>query len=129
MANFSSSHCARHNIQWAQTEKTNKTAIQEQKIKCAYLPAEDGSTGANGIPEENEEPHSGEPSRIEESVSRLTPSRRDEPSSRDRSAPFGALSLRLFFAFPSQLIVFVPKSPCPPYSGEASTTPYDKNTK
>lgn len=59
----------RGNIQWAQTEKTNKTAIHEQKIKCAYLPAEDGSTGVNGIPEENEEPASGEPSRIEESVS------------------------------------------------------------
>ncbi|ORY31962.1 PapD-like protein [Naematelia encephala] len=45
---------------WAETERTNKSAIQEQKIKCAYLAAEDGSTGANGIPEEEE-------SRIEES--------------------------------------------------------------
>lgn len=55
--------------QWAQTEKINKTAIQEQKIKCAFLPAEDGSTGVNGIPEENEDAHGGETSRLEESVS------------------------------------------------------------
>ncbi len=58
--------------QWAQMERTNKTAIHEQKIKCAYLPAEDGSAGANGIPEENEETQSGEPSRIEDSVSTFT---------------------------------------------------------
>ncbi|WWC67037.1 uncharacterized protein I206_100944 [Kwoniella pini CBS 10737] len=50
---------------WAQVEKTNKSAIQEQKIKVIYLPAEDGSTNQNGIPEEDD--HAGEASRLEES--------------------------------------------------------------
>ncbi|WVW81578.1 hypothetical protein I302_103573 [Kwoniella bestiolae CBS 10118] len=50
---------------WSQVEKTNKSAIQEQKIKVVYLAAEDGSTGQNGIPEEDD--HAGEASRLEES--------------------------------------------------------------
>jgi hypothetical protein len=50
-------------IQWSQTEKTNKSAIQEHKLRVVYIAAEDG---ANGIPEENEDM---EQSRIEESVS------------------------------------------------------------
>jgi hypothetical protein len=49
--------------QWSQTEKTNKTAIQEHKLRVVYIAAEDS---ANGIPEENEDM---EQSRIEESVS------------------------------------------------------------
>ncbi|KAK8845329.1 hypothetical protein IAR55_006042 [Kwoniella newhampshirensis] len=54
---------------WATTEKNNKSAIHEQKIKVAYIAAEDGSTNANGIPEEGEEgtPAAGEASRIEDS--------------------------------------------------------------
>jgi hypothetical protein len=48
---------------WSQTEKTNKSAIQEHKLRVVYIAAEDG---ANGIPEENEDM---EQSRIEESVS------------------------------------------------------------
>ena len=56
--------------QWLQTEKTNKVAIHEQKIKCAYIQAEDGSTSANGIPEENEETATGGDSRmVDDSVS------------------------------------------------------------
>nr|XP_018266451.1 MSP domain-containing protein [Kwoniella dejecticola CBS 10117]OBR88609.1 MSP domain-containing protein [Kwoniella dejecticola CBS 10117] len=51
---------------WSQVEKTNKSAIQEQKIKVIYLPAEDGSTNQNGIPEEDD--HAGEASRLEESA-------------------------------------------------------------
>ncbi|WVQ81009.1 hypothetical protein IAT38_003116 [Cryptococcus sp. DSM 104549] len=39
---------------WAQTEKQNKSAIHEQKLKVVYLAAEDGSTNAHGIPEEEE---------------------------------------------------------------------------
>ncbi|TXT06031.1 hypothetical protein VHUM_03504 [Vanrija humicola] len=39
---------------WATVEKGNKSAISEQKIRCIYLPAEDGSH-PNGIPEENED--------------------------------------------------------------------------
>ena len=39
---------------WAQTERTNKAAIHEQKIKSVYLASEDGSH-ANGIREEDEE--------------------------------------------------------------------------
>ncbi|WWD06161.1 hypothetical protein V865_004246 [Kwoniella europaea PYCC6329] len=50
---------------WSQVEKTNKSAIHEQKIKVVYLAAEDGSTGQNGIPEEDD--HVGEASRLEES--------------------------------------------------------------
>jgi hypothetical protein len=50
-------------MQWSQTEKTNKSAIQEHKLRVVYIAAEDG---ANGIPEENEDM---EQSRIEESVS------------------------------------------------------------
>jgi hypothetical protein len=52
-------------LQWLQTEKTNKGAIQEQKIRCAYVAAEDGGA-ANGIPEEDE---AHEASRLDESVS------------------------------------------------------------
>ncbi|WWC85582.1 uncharacterized protein L201_000446 [Kwoniella dendrophila CBS 6074] len=51
---------------WSQVEKTNKSAIQEQKIKVVYLAAEDGSNNQNGIPEEDD--HAGEASRLEESV-------------------------------------------------------------
>ncbi|OCF59981.1 MSP domain-containing protein [Kwoniella mangroviensis CBS 10435] len=51
---------------WSQVEKTNKSAIHEQKIKVVYLAAEDGSTGQNGIPEEDD--HVGEASRLEESA-------------------------------------------------------------
>lgn len=47
-------------------EKTNKGAISEQKLKVVYLPAEDGSTNNQGIPEEEEV---GEASRVEEPVS------------------------------------------------------------
>ena len=39
---------------WSQTEATNNSAIQEQKIKCVYLAAEDGKA-ENGIREEDEE--------------------------------------------------------------------------
>ena len=49
--------------QWSHTEKTDKSAIQEHKLRVVYIAAEDG---ANGIPEENEDM---EQSRIEESVS------------------------------------------------------------
>ncbi|GFZ43751.1 VAMP-associated protein [Saitozyma sp. JCM 24511] len=49
---------------WLQTEKTNKGAIQEQKIRCAYVAAEDGGA-ANGIPEEDE---AHEASRLDESA-------------------------------------------------------------
>ena len=61
----------RADAQWSQTEKTNKSAIQEQKVKCAYLPAEDGTTNANGIPEESEDQTmNGDQSRMmDESVS------------------------------------------------------------
>lgn len=52
---------------WSQTEKTNKSAIHEQKLKVVYIAAEDGSGNANGIPEE-EEAHAGENSRIEDSA-------------------------------------------------------------
>ncbi|WVQ93872.1 hypothetical protein IAU59_000950 [Kwoniella sp. CBS 9459] len=55
---------------WSQTEKTNKAAIHEQKIKVVYLAAEDGTTNANGIPEEGDETiggGAGEASRMEES--------------------------------------------------------------
>nr|XP_019014300.1 MSP domain-containing protein [Kwoniella pini CBS 10737]OCF53081.1 MSP domain-containing protein [Kwoniella pini CBS 10737] len=71
---------------WAQVEKTNKSAIQEQKIKVIYLPAEDGSTNQNGIPEEDD--HAGEASRLEESAifshaqsspSQTLPSVQDKP--------------------------------------------------
>lgn len=68
----SAPHCsswvspAQLTLQWSQTEKTNKSAIQEHKLRVVYLAAEDG-TAANGIPEENED--AGEQSRIEESVS------------------------------------------------------------
>ncbi|WRT63451.1 uncharacterized protein IL334_000356 [Kwoniella shivajii] len=51
---------------WAQTEKTNKSAIQEQKIKVVYVAAEDGSSNPNGIPEEAED-NAGDASRLEES--------------------------------------------------------------
>ncbi|EJT47680.1 protein binding protein [Trichosporon asahii var. asahii CBS 2479] len=57
---------------WASVERTNKASIQEQKIRCAYLPAEDGSGNANGIPEEEEgSPHdtTHDTSRLDESVS------------------------------------------------------------
>lgn len=50
---------------WSQTEKTNKSAIQEHKLRVVYLAAEDGAA-ANGIPEENED--AGEQSRIDESA-------------------------------------------------------------
>jgi hypothetical protein len=40
---------------WAQVERTNKSSIHEQKIRCAYLSAEDGTGNPNGIPEENED--------------------------------------------------------------------------
>ncbi|BEJ04709.1 hypothetical protein CcaverHIS641_0205260 [Cutaneotrichosporon cavernicola] len=40
---------------WAQVERTNKASIHEQKIRCAYLSAEDGTGNPNGIPEENED--------------------------------------------------------------------------
>ncbi|CAK9786241.1 VAMP-associated protein [Cutaneotrichosporon oleaginosum] len=40
---------------WAQVERTNKGSIHEQKIRCAYLSAEDGASNPNGIPEENED--------------------------------------------------------------------------
>lgn len=51
---------------WSNTEQTNKSAIQEQKIKCVYLAAEDGRA-ENGIREEEEE---GMESRVmDESVS------------------------------------------------------------
>ncbi|WVR03301.1 hypothetical protein IAU60_000292 [Kwoniella sp. DSM 27419] len=55
---------------WTQTEKTNREAIHEQKIKVAYLAAEDGSTNANVISEEAEEsgPGVGEASRMDESA-------------------------------------------------------------
>ncbi|WWD22278.1 hypothetical protein CI109_106769 [Kwoniella shandongensis] len=54
---------------WANIEKTNKAAINEQKIKVVYIAAEDGSSNANGIPEEGDEgtPAPGEASRIEDS--------------------------------------------------------------
>ncbi|EKD01418.1 hypothetical protein A1Q2_04260 [Trichosporon asahii var. asahii CBS 8904] len=55
---------------WASVERTNKASIQEQKIRCAYLPAEDGSGNANGIPEEEEgSPHdtTHDTSRLDES--------------------------------------------------------------
>lgn len=61
--------------QWASVERTNKASIQEQKIRCAYLPAEDGSGNANGIPEEEEgSPHdtTHDTSRLDESVSALS---------------------------------------------------------
>lgn len=48
---------------WSQLEKTNKGAISEQKLKVVYLPAEDGSTNNQGIPEEDE---ANEASRVEE---------------------------------------------------------------
>lgn len=52
--------------QWSQTEKTNKAAIHEQKLKCIYLAPVDGHD-ANGIPEEEE---AGNESRMmDESVS------------------------------------------------------------
>jgi hypothetical protein len=51
---------------WSATEAKNKGAIQEQKIKCVYLAAEDGRAD-NGIREEAEE---GMESRVmDESVS------------------------------------------------------------
>lgn len=54
--------------QWSSVERNNKAGIHEQKIRCAYLPAEDGSGNANGIPEEEEgSPHDN--SRLDESVS------------------------------------------------------------
>ncbi|GMK54234.1 hypothetical protein CspeluHIS016_0108200 [Cutaneotrichosporon spelunceum] len=40
---------------WAQVERNNKPSIHEQKLRCAYLSAEDGVTNPNGIPEENED--------------------------------------------------------------------------
>ena len=55
--------------QWAQTEKKNKAAIQEQKLRCAYLPSQDGSTGANGIPEEPEDTTMDQSKLVDESVS------------------------------------------------------------
>ncbi|KAK4686107.1 hypothetical protein P7C73_g4023, partial [Tremellales sp. Uapishka_1] len=52
---------------WSQTEKENKSAIHEQKIKCVYLAPEDGVVNGNGIPEE-EEIHAGDQSKfLEES--------------------------------------------------------------
>lgn len=58
-----------HTLQemWAQTERTNKAAIHEQKIKSVYLAPEDGSH-VNGIREE-EEGELGESRVMDESVS------------------------------------------------------------
>ncbi|KAL7419962.1 phosphatidylinositol-binding protein scs2 [Cryptotrichosporon argae] len=50
---------------WAEVEKKDRSAIQEQKIRCAFLPADDGSAPTNGIAEEDD--HAGEASRIEDS--------------------------------------------------------------
>lgn len=51
-------------------ERTNKASIHEQKIRCAYLSAEDGTGNPNGIPEENEDSMSPiDHSRMDESVS------------------------------------------------------------
>lgn len=58
--------CSTFRVQWTNVEQTNKGAIHEQKVKCAYLPPEDG-TAANGIPEESEE--TVDQSRVDESVS------------------------------------------------------------
>ncbi|KAL1409623.1 phosphatidylinositol-binding protein scs2 [Vanrija albida] len=51
---------------WLTVEKGNKAAISEQKIRCIYLPAEDGSH-PNGIPEENED-NTLDHSRLDESA-------------------------------------------------------------
>ncbi|WOO79643.1 putative protein [Vanrija pseudolonga] len=51
---------------WATVEKGNKAAISEQKIRCIYLAAEDGSH-PNGIPEENED-NTLDHSRLDESA-------------------------------------------------------------
>ena len=56
-------------MQWTQTEKTNKSAIHEHKIRVTYVQAEGGSA-ANGIPEEEEGPDA---SRVEESVRHFVP--------------------------------------------------------
>lgn len=58
--------------QWANVEKADKSAIHEQKLKCVYLPAEDG-VATNGIPEEAED--AGDKSRMDESVSVVVGSR------------------------------------------------------
>ena len=52
---------------WAETERTNKAAIHEQKLKSVYLAPEDGSH-VNGIREE-EEGELGESRVMDESVS------------------------------------------------------------
>jgi hypothetical protein len=54
---------------WAQVERTNKSSIHEQKIRCAYLSAEDGTGNPNGIPEENEDSMSPIDHKMDESVS------------------------------------------------------------
>ncbi|OWZ30390.1 MSP domain-containing protein [Cryptococcus neoformans var. grubii Br795] len=79
---------------WSQLEKTNKGAISEQKLKVVYLPAEDGSTNNQGIPEEEEV---GEASRVEEpaifSHAQTSPSHEkpfsplEQPKSVDITAP------------------------------------------
>lgn len=56
---------------WAQTERTNKSAIHEQKIKSVYLAPEDGSH-VNGIREE-EEGELGESRVMDDSVSPTLP--------------------------------------------------------
>ena len=54
--------------QWAQTEKANKSAIQEHKIKVTYLPPE-GGVATHGIPEEEE---AQDASRVDDSVCSLS---------------------------------------------------------
>ncbi|ORX34575.1 PapD-like protein [Kockovaella imperatae] len=87
---------------WSETEKNNKSAIKEQKIKCAYLPAEDGSV-PNGIPEENEEANGDQSRMMDESQVFAAPASPSHPhtdhvpspatatSSESRSAPPSAV--------------------------------------
>ncbi|KAI9636041.1 PapD-like protein [Dioszegia hungarica] len=72
---------------WSATEANNKGAIQEQKIKCVYLAAEDGRA-ENGIKEEEEE---GMESRVMDESTLFTaaqssPAPKANGNSTDRSA-------------------------------------------